>query len=65
MNTHRVNRMCAHTSKDAYNIGLMLCVALQEAWNNFKDLKVKSLLPLGYNSWKMFLLREIHQSHNE
>jgi hypothetical protein len=39
--------------------------ALQEAWSNFKDLRVKSLLPLGYNSWEEILSREIHQPHCE
>ncbi len=52
--------LCTNGSLESVEHGLMHCVTLQEAWSNFKDLRVKSLLPLGYNSWEEILLREIH-----
>jgi hypothetical protein len=57
--------LCTNGSLESVEHGLMHCVALQEAWSNFKDLKVKSLLPLGYNSWEEILSKESHQPHDE
>ncbi len=30
--------------------GLMQCASIQEAWNNFRDLKIYNFLMLGFNS---------------
>jgi hypothetical protein len=38
---------------------------LQEAWNNFRDLKVRIFLVLRYSFWGKKLLGVLHQPHNE
>jgi hypothetical protein len=38
---------------------------MQEAWSNFKDLKIQNFLMLGFNSQEDILLGELHQPINE
>jgi hypothetical protein len=60
-----ISNLCTNGSQESVEHGLMHYVAFQEAWSNFKNLRVKSLLLLGCNSWEEILSNEIHQPHNE
>ncbi len=39
--------------------GFMKCIAMIEAWNNFRDFKTKCSLQLGHNTWEEILFGEM------
>ncbi len=44
--------------------GLMRCTTMQETWNNFKEIRVRSSLPPKFDSWEDILLGEVPQPQN-
>lgn len=57
--------LCTKSTLNTIKCELMQCAIVWEAWNNFRDLRVRSFLVLGYSSWEEILLGDLHQPCNE